>query len=157
VPSFDEITTLEGLHPVLQKSDVILVAVPLTDKTKNLLGPEEFRVMKPDCIIVNVARGAIINQEALYNFLKDHPDAKAALDVWWRYPKPGEEDVVQDFPIPQLPNVLSSPHYSDGVEEQLKLGSDSAVDNILRYVRSEPLKGIVDREDYTSFKNPVHP
>jgi phosphoglycerate dehydrogenase-like enzyme len=148
VPNFDEVIDMDKLHSVLQKSDVVVVAVPLTVKTKDLLGRDEFNVMKPSCIVVNVARGAIINQEAIYNFLHDHPHAKAALDVWWRYPKTGEETVSQDYPISQLSNVLSMPHFSDGVEDQLKIGCNSAVDNILRYLRNEPLKGIVDRNEY---------
>jgi D-3-phosphoglycerate dehydrogenase / 2-oxoglutarate reductase len=149
VPNFDEVISLARLDSLLKRSDVIVVAMPLTLKTRNLLGRNEFRLMKPECILVNVARGAIINQEALYEFLRDHPNAKAALDVWWSYPKPGEETATQDYPISELPNVLSYPHHSDGVEEQLKLGSDGAVANILRYVRKdEPLRGVVRREDY---------
>ena len=159
VPNFDSVTTLDGLNTLLSESDVILVATPLTVKTKNLLGRKEFRLVKPNCIIVNVARGAIINEEALYEFLRDHPDAKAALDVWWRYPKTGDETVAQDYPISSLPNVLSSPHFSDGVDKQTKLGSDSAVDNIIRYLKkNEQLKGIVRREDYFGLNVPkAHP
>jgi phosphoglycerate dehydrogenase-like enzyme len=148
VRDFDTVVNLDGLNTLLSESDVILVAAPLTVKTRDLLGCDQFRLMKPNCIIVNVARGAIINEQALYEFLRDHPDAKAALDVWWRYPKTGEGTVTQDYPISSLPNVLSSPHFSDGVGEQLKMGSDSAVDNIIRYLKNEPLKGIVRREDY---------
>jgi phosphoglycerate dehydrogenase-like enzyme len=148
-PNFDEVTTIARLDSVLKRSDVIVVAVPLTLKTRNLLGQREFGYLKSDCIIVNVARGAIINEQALYEFLREHPKAKAALDVWWNYPKPGEEKALQNYPISSLPNVLSSPHYSDGVDENSKLGSDSAVANILRYLRQdEPLKGVVRREDY---------
>jgi D-3-phosphoglycerate dehydrogenase / 2-oxoglutarate reductase len=148
-PDFDEVTTTARLDSVLKRSDVIVVAVPLTLKTRNLLGQREFSYMKSDCIIVNIARGAIINEQALYEFLRDHPKAKAALDVWWNYPKAGEEKVPQNCPISSLPNVLSSPHFSDGVYEQLKLGSEGAVANILRYIRKDvPLKGVVRREDY---------
>ncbi len=150
VPSFDEVAKLDGLGALLRQSDVIVVALPLTLKTRTLLGHDQFQLMKPECIIVNVARGAIINQEALYEFLRDHPRAKAALDVWWSYPsKPGAA-FAQEYPISALPNVLSSPHFSDGTEEQLKHGSDDAVANVLRYVREQPLKGVVRREDYLS-------
>ncbi len=148
-PDFDEITTTARLESVLKRSDVIVVAVPLTLKTRNLLGQREFGYVKPDCIIVNVARGAIINEQALYEFLRDHPKARAALDVWWNYPKAGEEKALQNYPISTLPNVLSSPHYSDGVDDGQRLGSEGAVANILRYLRGgEPLKGVVRREDY---------
>lgn len=151
VHGFDEITTMGRLDSVLKRSDVIVIALPLTLKTRNLLGRAEFQLVKPTCIVVNVARGAIINQEALYDFLRNNPDSRAALDVWWTYPKPGDEAFVQDYPISSLPNVLSSPHNCDGVEEQLKLGSDGAVDNIIRYItKSEPLKGVVHREDYVA-------
>jgi len=151
LPNFDEVITAARLDSLLKRSDVIVVAMPLTLKTRNLLGRNEFRLMKPECILVNVARGAIINQEALYEFLQNNSKAKAALDVWWNYPKPGEETASQDYPISTLPNVLSSPHHSDAVEEQLKLGSEGAVANILRYIRKdEPLKGVVRREDYVA-------
>ena len=150
-PDFDEVTTTARLDSVLKRSDVIVVAVPLTLKTRNLLGQREFGYLKPDCIIVNIARGAIINEQALYEFLRDHPKAKAALDVWWNYPKSGEEKASQNYPIATLPNVLLSPHFCDGVDEQLKLGSEGAVANILRYIRKDaPLKGVVRREDYVT-------
>jgi phosphoglycerate dehydrogenase-like enzyme len=153
IPDFDEVDSPEnGLDSLLQRSDVIVVALPLTVKTRNLLGRDQFRILKPASILVNVARGAIINQEALYEFLRDHPDARAAIDVWWRYPDSGE-NFAQDYPISSLPNVLSSPHFSDGVDGQLKAGSVSAVDNIIRYIKKEePLRGVVQREDYIGLR-----
>ena len=153
VSNFDRVLGSDGLPSLLRESDVIVVAVPLTVKTKNLLGRNEFRLVKPDCIIVNVARGAIINEEALYEFLRDHPQAKAALDVWWRYPKSGDDTFHQDYPISSLPNVLSSPHFSDGVKENVKLGSENAIENVIRYLRKEPLKGVVNREDYIGLRH----
>jgi phosphoglycerate dehydrogenase-like enzyme len=151
-PYFDRVSSLAGgLHSLLRESDIVVVAVPLTVKTRDLLGEKEFSALRPNCIIVNVARGAIINERALYDFLKTHPDAKAAIDVWWRYPKNrGKEDEIfeQDYPFGSLPNIRLSPHWSDGVHEFVKLGSNNAVDNIIRYLRNEPLKGVANREDY---------
>lgn len=156
VPDFDEVLKREEMNSLLRRSDVLVVAVPLTNRTKDLLGRHEFEILKPTCIIVNVARGAIINEEALYQFLKTHPESKAALDVWWRYPKPGEQTFAQDYQISALPNVLSYPHHSDGVDEQLKIGCDHAVDNIIRFVKkSEPLKGVVRKEDYAGVRSSV--
>jgi len=145
--NFDRVSTINELNSLLHESDVLVVAVPLTSKTRDLLGKEEFNALKPDCIIVNVARGAIINQKAFYEFLRDHQKAKAAIDVWWKYPKENEK-FAQDYPINKLPNILLSPHYSDGVDEFAKLGSDNAVDNIIRYLNNEPLKGVARHEDY---------
>jgi phosphoglycerate dehydrogenase-like enzyme len=154
VDGFDQVFRREDMDFLLRQSDVVVVAVPLTNKTRDLLGQHEFEIVKPNCIIVNVARGAIINEEALYEFLKTHPGAKAALDVWWIYPKQGDQTFAQDYPISSLPNVLSYPHHSDGVDEQLRLGSNSVVDNIIRFVKkNEPLKGVVNREDYLGTKS----
>ena len=148
VPYFDEVSTPERLDSLMKKSDVIVVAVPLTNKTKNMIGKEELSFAKSNAIIVNVARGAIIDESALYEFLKSHPESKAAIDVWWKYPARGEKTFSQDTPIAALPNVLASPHFSDGVPEFFDLGWDSVVSNIARYLSGKPLKGLVNPEDY---------
>lgn len=154
VPGFDEVTTSDRLDDVLRRSDVIVVALALNVKTRNLLGRDQFGVMKPECILVNVARAEIIDQESLYNFLKSHPSAKAAIDVWWSRPESSGE-FTEQFPVSELPNVMSSPHFSAGVPESIKLGSDSAVENVIHYLRNEPLKGVVSREDYLGLKMPA--
>jgi len=147
VPYFDSVSKLDNLESFLKESDIVVVAVPLTNRTKDLIGERELNHVKPDSIIINVARGAIINERALYNFLSSHPESRAAIDVWWRYPRTGEK-FAQNTPIETLPNVLASPHFSDGVPESFELGSESAINNVIRYLKGEPLKGRVRSEDY---------
>jgi len=147
-PYFDQTFTADNILDVLRQSDVVVVAVPLTRRTIGLIGEREMSALKPDCIIINVGRGAVIDEKALFNFLSSHPSAKAAIDVWWRYPKRGEKKFSQETPIANLPNVLASPHYSDGVAGMLEMGSESAVNNIIRYLNDEPLQGRVNPEDY---------
>ncbi len=103
--------------------------------------------MKEDSILVNVARGDIISQDALYAHLKAHPRFRAGIDVWWRYPKKGESFSL-DFPFFDLPNFLASPHNADAVPEALGLGQEHAFENVIRYLDGEPLGRVIDKADY---------
>ncbi len=100
---------LDHLHQLLPRADAVVLALPLTPETEGLIGQEELRRMKPNAILINVARGRIVDPEALYRHLKEHPDFTAALDVWWHYPAPGEP-FRQPVPLERLPNVLMTPH-----------------------------------------------
>ena len=102
-------TDRDELHKILRHADFIVVALPLTRETRNLLSKEEFAVMKKKAVLVNVSRGKVIDEEALYNHLKENPEFVACLDTWWKYPKE-EEEFRQDYPFEELPNVLMTPH-----------------------------------------------
>jgi len=99
---------------VLRESDYLVVSVALTPETKGLIGRDEFSLMKKDAVLVNVARGKIIDLEALYEHLKANPEFKAALDVWWKYPRRGER-FAQPLPIEKLDNVVMTPHIAPKV------------------------------------------
>jgi phosphoglycerate dehydrogenase-like enzyme len=148
VPNFDNVMKMESLNRLLSESDVVVVAVPLTVKTRNLIGRQQLSLLKKNSILVNVARGAILNEKDLYEFLRDNPTVRAILDVWWKYPQEGSEKFEQDYPISKLPNVLSSPHVADNVLESNEMGSSAAIDNIIRYIKDEPLRNVVKKEDY---------
>ncbi len=100
---------LDKLLQVLPRADAVVLALPLTSETEGLIGEEALARMKPDTILINVARGRIIDAEALYRHLQSHPNFVAALDVWWRYPVPGEP-FRQPVPLETLPNVIMTPH-----------------------------------------------
>ncbi|HEX2090519.1 MAG TPA: 2-hydroxyacid dehydrogenase [Actinomycetota bacterium] len=139
--------TLTNLDEVLEMSDVVVIALPLTRRTHGLIGRRELGLIKPDAILINVARGAIVDEEALYRHLETHPDFMAGIDAWWDEPH-GREPFRTNFPFFDLPNVLGSPHNSALVPGFELPASQLAVDNVERYLRGQGVRGVVRREDY---------
>lgn len=139
--------TLADLDRVLAAADVLVVALPLTVTTRGLLGARELALMKPDAILVNVARAAIVDERALYEHLRAHPDFGAGLDVWWAEPRSGGQ-FRTGYPFFSLPNLIGSPHNSGTVPGMLTAAARQAAANVRRYLRGEPLTGVVRREDY---------
>jgi len=151
VPNFRRITTLENVDRLLPISDVVVIALPLTLKTRGVIDSAKLNKMKEDAILVNIARGAIIVERDLYEHLVKHPKFRAGLDVWWgRRPRAGEgEKFTLNHPFFELPNFIGTPHVSGNVPESVGIASMFAVENIIRFVKNRELKGIMDRRDYT--------
>ena len=143
----DFIGTLRDLEYVLRLADVVIVSIPLTRATRNLIGKRELAWMKDKATIVNVARGDIINQAALYRKLKTHPNFHAAIDTWWFEPSSGEKFRTR-YPFLKLPNLLGSPHNSGNVPDAMSVAATYAAENVKRFLKNEPISGIVNRNDY---------
>ena len=124
-----------------------MLAIPLTIKTENLISDSNLKLMKKNCILINVGRGRVVNQKALYEHLLANPTFKTGIDVWWKYPEPGKP-FAQDYPFFDLPNFIGSPHVADAVPESHEIALETAVQNIERYLKGEELRGIAKREDY---------
>jgi phosphoglycerate dehydrogenase-like enzyme len=132
----DWIGTMADLDTLLAVSDVIILSMPLTPATKGMIGPRELQRMKPDAILVNLARGEVIEEAALFDHLKTHPDFHACLDAWWVEPlRHGE--FRMDYPFMTLPNVVGSPHNSASVPGMTETGLRRAVANIRRALAGE--------------------
>ncbi len=143
----DVIGTLADLDQILAAADVLVVSAPLTNRTRNLIGARELALMKPTAILVNVARGAIIDERALYEHLAANSDFCAGIDAWWHEPR-GGKPFTTSYPFFSLPNVLGSPHNSGIVAGVLPAAAAMAAANVKRYLRGEPVTGVMRREDY---------
>jgi glycerate dehydrogenase len=143
----DLAATLDGLDKVLAAADVVVVCLPLTLATRDLIGARELALMKPTAILVNVARGAIVQEGPLYEHLRTHPEFGAGIDAWWDEPSGGAPFRAR-YPFFELPNFIGSPHNSGIVPGTLQGAARQAAENVRRYLRDEPVTGLVHREDY---------
>jgi phosphoglycerate dehydrogenase-like enzyme len=114
----------DQLLDLLPRADILILALPLTDQTEDLIGPKELDLLPSSAILVNVSRGKIVNQAALYAALKERRIFGAGLDVWYNYP--GDEEARDftlpgDFPFQELENLVMSPHRGGLVRETEKL------------------------------------
>jgi glycerate dehydrogenase len=140
--------TLADLQHVLAAADVLIVALPLTRATRGLIGARELGWMKPQAVLVNVARGAIIDEDALFAHLEANPEFTAGIDAWWEEPGNGKPFHPR-LPFPALPNVLGSPHNSGIVPGALVDAAAAAAANVARFLRGEPVRGVQDPADYS--------
>jgi phosphoglycerate dehydrogenase-like enzyme len=110
-----------SLHELLPKSDFLIVTLPLTPLTKGLIGEKELSLLPKHAIVVNIGRGAIIDQSALYNALKMHTILAAGIDVWYKYPEDGTSESntpPSDFPFHELDNIVMSPHRAGSLNQK---------------------------------------
>jgi D-3-phosphoglycerate dehydrogenase len=119
------------LEQVLQQADILSLHVPLVPGTRNLIGAEEFAIMKSEAILINVARGGIVDEHALTAALREASIAGAGVDVW------EQEPVVPDHPLLSLQNVIATPHAGAGTRDTLIRVLDIAFTNIARVARGK--------------------
>jgi phosphoglycerate dehydrogenase-like enzyme len=100
--------------------------------------------MKPSAFLINLARGPIAEEQALYRALRDGVIGGAALDTWWRYPS-GDDPAPRPsrYPFHELPNVIMTPHCSPRTDGTIERRSRDVARNIDRFVRGEPLENVV--------------
>jgi phosphoglycerate dehydrogenase-like enzyme len=131
----------ETVDPILAEADFVVLAINLSDATYHLIGPSEIGRMKPGVIIVNMARGGVMDEAALIAALEAGHVAGAGLDVFAREPLPADD------PIWDAPNALLMPHFTPPLPDRSGRSLATIVENIRRYRSGEPLLNRITRED----------
>lgn len=137
--------TLKDVEYILPKVDIVIVSLPLTGSTRGLIGRRELAWMKDDAILINVARGEIIDEEALYEKLKGNPNFMVGIDTWWKEPHLTDRFQTR-YPVLELANVVGSPHNSAAVPGIMNTANRLAAENIRRYLIGETPLGVVRAE-----------
>jgi len=122
----DWLKTADHLTELLRESDFVSLHVPLNQETERLIGAAEIGVMKPSAFLINVARGRVVDREALLAALREQRLAGVGLDVYW------SEPIDPNDPLLALPNVIATPHVANMTEETIETIARVSVDNIRR-------------------------
>ncbi len=135
---FDKIyTTKEGLYELLRESDYVICSIPLSSETRHLIDAKALSYMKSDALLINVARGDIIDQSALTKALTNKQIRGAALDVTTPEPLP------KDHPLWNLDNCLITPHNASASPKINERIAFAIIDTLNRYINNLPLDNIV--------------
>jgi phosphoglycerate dehydrogenase-like enzyme len=132
----DWIGTPDRLDELLAAADVLVVSTALTRDTEGMIGARELALMKNDAILINVARGEIVDETALYHHLRANPGFTACIDAWWIEPV-RHRRFAMGFPFLDLPNVIGSPHNSAGGGMWRDVSLRRAAANCRRALRGE--------------------
>jgi phosphoglycerate dehydrogenase-like enzyme len=130
-----EYSSLDG---ILRSSDILSINLPLTDQTRGMIGAEEIAKMKPGAILINTARGGIVDESALAEALKHGRLKGAAFDVF------EDEPNIRDCPMLEMENVLLTPHISGVSPEVIKRVPPKVVENLNRIYKGEPPLRVVN-------------
>jgi phosphoglycerate dehydrogenase-like enzyme len=131
------------LDRLLGECDVAVVSAPRNEHTEGMIGAAQLTALGADGVLINVGRGPLVQERALYDALAGGVIRAAAIDVWYRYPAGDDVSPPADLPFAELPNLLMTPH-SSGVTRDTFIGRvDDVVANIGRLKRGEPLRNVV--------------
>jgi phosphoglycerate dehydrogenase-like enzyme len=136
----DEIYGLGGLLEMLSRCDYVIVATPLTEKTRGMIGEREIAAMRSTAVVINLGRGPVIEEEALVRALSQKRIRGAALDVFDQEPLPAGHEFYK------LENVLLSPHCADHTADWLDEAMQLFFEQLQRFQKGRPLLNIVEKK-----------
>lgn len=135
-----ELRQLDGLDDLMRRSDVVVVATPITDETRGMVGEAQLRLMKPDAYLLVMSRGGIIDEPTLIDMLQNGKLAGAGLDVTAIEPLPA------DNPLWDAPNIIITPHCSPTSDQTRGNVTNMMKTNLRHYLAGEPLENLVDKK-----------
>ncbi len=138
------------LDRLMRECDVAVVSAPLNEHTVGMIGAEQLRLLGADGVLINVGRGPLVQEQALYDALSSGVIRAAAIDVWYHYPSTDGVGAPSDLPFSELPNILMTPHSSGVTRDTFAGRTDDIVANIGRLSRGETLHNVVDPGRSTS-------
>jgi phosphoglycerate dehydrogenase-like enzyme len=139
VPGVASYVASDRLHEVLPEVDALVLACPLTEQTRGLIGAGELALMRPGSVLVNISRGPVVDEEALVSALRAGHLGGACLDVFATEPLPAGS------PLWDMPNVIVSPHSAATVAAENGLLTELFIDNLQRWLAGRPLRNTYDR------------
>lgn len=143
-PLVDSAFTLDQLAAFYGSVDFVVVSIPLTEGTKGIVGTAAFAAMRSDAVVVNVARGPVIDEQALYDALKGSRIGGAIIDTWYRYPTAVDgAPFPANLPFHELSNVLMTPHMSGWTNGTIRRRQAVIAGNIRRRFSGEKLENVV--------------
>ncbi len=129
----DEAFTLDSLPAFWESADAFVVSLPLLEETRGIVDAAAFEAMPTHAVLINVGRGAVVDETALFEALRDHRIAGAAIDTWYRYPPSGSLHAAPgSLPFHELPNLLMTPHMSGWTDGTIRRRQAVMADNINR-------------------------
>jgi phosphoglycerate dehydrogenase-like enzyme len=140
----DQSFKLSDLHAFMAACDAVVVTLPLADSTRSLVDANALACMRPHALIINVGRGAVIDEAALFESLKHQRIGGAIIDTWYQYPD-SEHAMCSpsQFDFASLQNVLMTPHMSGWTEGTVNRRKQSIADNINRLSAGQPLRNVL--------------
>jgi phosphoglycerate dehydrogenase-like enzyme len=138
------VESMDKLTHLLSQSDFILLAMPLSRETSGIIGSSQLAAMKSTAVIINVARGLLIDEQALYEACRDRIIGGAIIDTWYRYPAANAERCLpSQFPFHELDNVIMTPHASAWTGPLTLRRNAFIARNLDRLARNESLLNVV--------------
>lgn len=143
-PMVEQSWTLDGLQDFMGRVDAVVVSLPLTDNTRSLVDRQALNAMRADAVLVNVGRGPVVDERALYEALKARQIGGAVIDTWYQYPSPTQAECAPSrYDFASLDNVLMTPHMSGWTAGTVRRRQETLADNITRLSRGLPLINVL--------------
>jgi phosphoglycerate dehydrogenase-like enzyme len=140
----ERVYQLAELDRMLPECDTVALCTALGPETTDLIDARRLALMKPSAFLINIARGQVIDEDALYAALRDGRLGGAALDVWWQYPSAADhERRGSRHPFHELPNVIVTPHNSGWTQGMVRRRWDEIAENLRRFAAGEALINVV--------------